>query len=653
MTLPSKLASKLASFDRAKAAKRIEKFIASYVKRASAKGVVIGLSGGLDSAVVAALCFRALGNMKVLGLILPSAATPTQDIEDAIAHARELGIEYKVIDIEPIIEKYMMALPDSKVARGNLTARVRMSILYHHAYVRQSLVVGTSDRSELMIGYFCYDEKTRALTKEGFKDYRQLKLGDIVFSLDLETGQVKEYPVKQVHTFDYDGRMIHLHSRAIDLLVTPNHKMLVHMRTGDGNGVGRLQFRTMEECLKRKKTIFPVPKPWGGLAEGQPNSYHFEFHQKHRAKSADISLDHLFYLFGLFIGDGCCYKGSITVPIRTMLNNQSYMSIVQRDANGRFAQLLTQEHVGNCEKTYDTYEVFFALPEETKYGARTRLTSILSSYGIDFSTSKNTVRISSHEVYSLFSQCGTYAKNKKIPKWILQYPADNLVWLYKGLKDSDGNHSERQDVYYTVSSQLAADYIELCIKIGKLGTFRVRPGKESHIPSQNKRFMTSPSYEISTTKHVNTRIFDNNDAKRVSYKGKIWCPEVPEAHNLLVERNGKLAFCGNSKFGDGAADLLPIAGLYKTQVRALGSYLKLPEAILQKKSGPRLWANHTAEGELGMGYETIDPLLVMLVDRKKTPKQAAAALGVSIAHATKVHEMVKKSAHKRATPPIP
>lgn len=145
---------KLASFDRAKAARQIEKFVAGYVRRAPAKGVVIGLSGGLDSAAVAALCVRALGSKKVFGLVLPGASTPSQDVQDAVLHAKELGVSYAAIDIEPVVERYMQDLPHNKIARGNLTARVRMSMLYYHAYVRQSLVAGTSDRSEIMIGYF-------------------------------------------------------------------------------------------------------------------------------------------------------------------------------------------------------------------------------------------------------------------------------------------------------------------------------------------------------------------------------------------------------------------------------------------------------------------------------------------------------------------
>jgi NAD+ synthase len=154
------LARLAGGFDRAKTAKSIERFIADYVKAARADGgVVMGLSGGLDSAVVAALCAKALGGSRVLGLILPGASTPNEDVEDAAAHARVLGIEHQTFNIEPIVERYMQFLPggdndNNKVARGNLTARTRMSVLYHHAYVGRRLVAGTSDKSEISIGYF-------------------------------------------------------------------------------------------------------------------------------------------------------------------------------------------------------------------------------------------------------------------------------------------------------------------------------------------------------------------------------------------------------------------------------------------------------------------------------------------------------------------
>lgn len=135
-------------------ARKIERFISSYVSNSSAKGVVIGLSGGLDSSVVLRLCVNAIGAEKILGLIMPSSSTPNEDIKDAIDLARSLGVGFEVIDLTPIIEKYSRSLPEDTRARGNLTARIRMNILYYHAAIRGYLVVGTSDKSERKIGFF-------------------------------------------------------------------------------------------------------------------------------------------------------------------------------------------------------------------------------------------------------------------------------------------------------------------------------------------------------------------------------------------------------------------------------------------------------------------------------------------------------------------
>ena len=140
--------------DQARIAKKIERFISDYVEASSAKGIVIGLSGGLDSAVVAKLAVNSLGSERVLALILPASATPEQDVSDAADLAKSLGMPYSTINIDPIIERYSQALPADERAAGNLAARIRMGILYYHAAIRGYLVAGTSDKSERMIGYF-------------------------------------------------------------------------------------------------------------------------------------------------------------------------------------------------------------------------------------------------------------------------------------------------------------------------------------------------------------------------------------------------------------------------------------------------------------------------------------------------------------------
>ena len=134
--------------------KKIEMFISDYISKSSAKGLVIGLSGGLDSSVVLKLSVNALGASKVLGLVMPSDTTPNDDTNHAIDLAKELRIKHRVIDIRPIIRKFEEILPEDKGARGNLMARIRMSLLYYYAGVNRYLVAGTSDKSEIQIGYF-------------------------------------------------------------------------------------------------------------------------------------------------------------------------------------------------------------------------------------------------------------------------------------------------------------------------------------------------------------------------------------------------------------------------------------------------------------------------------------------------------------------
>jgi NAD+ synthase len=140
--------------DYKKISNKIEKFISVYISKSSAKGLVIGLSGGLDSSVVLKLSVNALGRSNVLGLVMPSDITPGEDTTHAIDLAKELRIRYHIIDIHPIVQKFEEVLPENKEARGNLMARIRMSILYYYAGVNRYLVAGTSDKSEVQIGYF-------------------------------------------------------------------------------------------------------------------------------------------------------------------------------------------------------------------------------------------------------------------------------------------------------------------------------------------------------------------------------------------------------------------------------------------------------------------------------------------------------------------
>jgi NAD+ synthase len=150
--------------------KRIGNFISEKLKEAGAKGVVLGLSGGVDSAVVAALSARALDKDCVLALIMPSPTNSPHDVEDAKSLADSLGIRKKIIPLKGILGAFSEQLPNDEKAMGNLTARIRMSILYYYANIKNYLVLGTSNKTELSVGYF---------TKYGDGASDALPIGDL------------------------------------------------------------------------------------------------------------------------------------------------------------------------------------------------------------------------------------------------------------------------------------------------------------------------------------------------------------------------------------------------------------------------------------------------------------------------------------------
>ena len=133
---------------------KIEEFIEKEIERNQSKGIILGLSGGIDSAVLAYICKRKLKE-KTLALIMPDTTiTPSSETEDAMKIIGLTGIEHKLIDIKPIVNEFSMYLEPNEKAKGNLRARVRTNILYYYANIKNYLVLGSSDKSEYLIGYF-------------------------------------------------------------------------------------------------------------------------------------------------------------------------------------------------------------------------------------------------------------------------------------------------------------------------------------------------------------------------------------------------------------------------------------------------------------------------------------------------------------------
>ncbi|MCK4633417.1 NAD+ synthase [Candidatus Bathyarchaeota archaeon] len=154
-----KLQENLLQIDPKSIEERIIHFIQDYIKKAKAKGLILGLSGGVDSAVGAALSVKAVGSTKVLALYMPEEETYNKtDHQHVKLIAGKLGLQLKDVDLTRVLDTLYRTIPDydprNSRSRGNLKARTRMVILYYYANLQKRIVVGSSDKSEAMIGYF-------------------------------------------------------------------------------------------------------------------------------------------------------------------------------------------------------------------------------------------------------------------------------------------------------------------------------------------------------------------------------------------------------------------------------------------------------------------------------------------------------------------
>ena len=136
---------------------RIVSFIAETVEGAGAEGAVLGLSGGIDSTLTAYLAVEALGPEGLHGITMPSEVNDPDVMSDAERVAEALGIEYDVVEIQPIADAFFEALPEAaenRMAKGNVFVRTRAVCNYFVANAENRVVLGTGNRAEAMTGYF-------------------------------------------------------------------------------------------------------------------------------------------------------------------------------------------------------------------------------------------------------------------------------------------------------------------------------------------------------------------------------------------------------------------------------------------------------------------------------------------------------------------
>jgi len=242
----------------------IVSFIAHHFKESDKRGLVLGISGGLDSSVIAKLCVEAIGPSKLLGLMMRDDVTTPQDIQDAKEWAKTLKISFREIDISDLVKSFQNKFKIKAIQRiaiGNVKARCRMIILYNTAALENRLVIGTSNKSELLTGYF---------TKFGDGAADFMPLGDLYKTQVKEMGKylgvppriLRKVPTANLWKGQTDEKELGISYTDLDRVLLGFELQLdtkeIAQRTGlDVRKIKKVEERIVANIHKRKMPLIP------------------------------------------------------------------------------------------------------------------------------------------------------------------------------------------------------------------------------------------------------------------------------------------------------------------------------------------------------------------------------------------------------------
>jgi NAD+ synthase len=266
--------------DAAFVTERLRGFIADGVRKVGFERVVVALSGGVDSSVVTALAVLSLGAGNVVAVFMPYRSSDPQSRVDALAVCDSLGISARVIDITPQVDAYFVRFPDAdRTRRGNKMARERMSILYDLSMAERALVLGTSNKTELLLGYgTLFGDMASALNPIG--DLYKTQLYAVARHLDLPQSVLSKPPSADLWAGQTDEDELGMRYAVVDqvlhLLVDERRSRAEVIALGfDATDVDRIVSRVQGSQYKRRPPViaklsnrtidreFRYPRDWG------------------------------------------------------------------------------------------------------------------------------------------------------------------------------------------------------------------------------------------------------------------------------------------------------------------------------------------------------------------------------------------------------
>ena len=335
----------------------------------------------------------------------------------------------------------------------------------------------------------CFHSDTDIFTKEGFKNVKDVKVGDLVATVNPQTGEAEFQPVTNFYEYDFDGNMISPASETgdrgswTDFCVTPEHKMLTHTvekrnwRFVEAKDLPGTYYIKQSANFNSGEIVdsFEIPRTDYGSA------------RKNGRKDTKFPIIPWLKFLGWFLSKGTCYENSITLS-------------------------------------------------QIKEDERKKLKEVLEEFSYDFMEREKYFYVSKKDLSNYLKQFGK-SYEKFIPREIMNLHPSLLRHLFEALIDGNGvKINENRIIYCTNSKQLRDDISELAIKLGYCVEYN-KTGTQKY----NKKI--KDIWAIYINKREEVKI---TNKKQVPYKGKVYCIEVLPYHTTLTRFNGKIAWTGQS-----------------------------------------------------------------------------------------------------------
>ena len=369
--------------------------------------------------------------------------------------------------------------------------------------------------------YACYDRETQVKTKNGWKYFYELEGSEEILSVNPKTLEIEWSPIEALHSYDYDGEMIHFNSRLQDLMVTPNHRMFVFKESYlyTHNELKPQIDESGEIFIAQKVNRNSITPKWGYFWKGMSQEYFIlgeceigvGFNSTKVLSALKIRMNDWLRFFGLWLADGSCSHTKNTQ------GNQRYGVYI-----GQHASTLKE-----------TVEIFNSLP--FKYAVKKVKNTNIYHFIIE-----------NKQLWSYLIQFG-YSRDKYVPTFIKELHTDQLkIFLNSYLLGDSTKLQIGEDKHKTktqgckissVSRRMIDDFHEIVLKLGYL---------VSSIASYPEKTCILYNFNYFYTRKEQQNYIKYKKKENTRYKGKVYCVTLKKNGFMLVRRNDKICFCGNS-----------------------------------------------------------------------------------------------------------